>query len=144
MKHWTLRSFALPFALSCLATTAMAAPPKTMFLDHSSAAVMDSKTALAIMAEGFTSKVLKVYPASKFGFVSQVEGGITGNGTCVITARVMMMQLSPTLKVMLFRPQETSTTFEAQAGSNAEQCKQLAKSKLQEAVKSVASSLVKS
>lgn len=143
MTPRTLRTVALPCALLALAQMAVAAPPKTMFLDHSSAAVMDSKTALAIMAEGFTAKVLKVYPASKFGFVSQVEGGLTGNGTCVITARVMMMQLTPTMKVMLFRPQETATTFDAQPGATADQCKQLAKTKLKEAVTSVASSLVK-
>lgn len=121
-----------------------AAPPKTMFVDHSSAALMDEATAKAILAEGITARVLKVYPASKWGFVSQVEGGVTSNGTCVVTARVMMMQLSPTLKVMLFRPSKTATTFDAQPGSTAEQCKAVAKTKLQEAVQSVASSLVKS
>ncbi len=140
MKHRTT----LFFALLAVASSAMAAPPKTMFVDHSNAALMDSKTAMAIMGEGFTARVLRVYPASKFGFVSQVEGGLTANGTCVVTARVMMMQLTPTMKVMLFRPQETATTFDAQPGASADQCKQLAKTKLQEAVKSVASSLVKS
>lgn len=140
MKHRTT----LFFALLAVASSAMAAPPKTMFVDHSNAALMDSKTAMAIMGEGFTARVLRVYPASKFGFVSQVEGGLTASGTCVVTARVMMMQLTPTMKVMLFRPQETATTFDAQPGASADQCKQLAKTKLQEAVKSVASSLVKS
>ncbi len=140
MKH----RFLLFIALLSIGPTAIAAPPKTMFMDHSSAALMDSETAIAVLAEGFTPKVLKVYPANKWGFVSQVEGGLTANGTCVVTARVMMMQLTPTVKAMLFRPQETATTFDAQPGSNSAQCKQLAKSKLQEAVRSVASSLVKS
>lgn len=121
-----------------------AAPPKTMFVDHSSAALMDEATAKAVLAEGFNARVLKVYPANKWGFVSQVEGGLTAAGTCVVTARVMMMQLSPTLKVMLFRPSKTATTYDARPGSNADQCKALAKTKLQEAVQSVASSLVKS
>ena len=140
MMHRTI----LFVALFAVASSAMAAPPKTMFVDHSNAALMDRKTAMAIMGEGFTARVLKVYPASKFGFVSQVEGGLTANGTCVVTARVMMMQLTPTMKVMMFRPQETATTFDAQPGASADQCKQLAKTKLQEAAKSVASSLVKS
>jgi hypothetical protein len=87
--------------------------------------------------------VLKVYPASKWGFVSQVEGGITQTGTCVITARVMMMQLTPTVKAMLFRPAKTATTFDAQPNASADQCKALARTKLQEAVQSVASSLAK-
>lgn len=126
------------------ASVVQAAPPKTMFVDHSSAALMDEATAKAVLAEGITPRVLKVYPANKWGFVSQVEGGLTSGGTCVVTARVMMMQLSPTLKVMLFRPSKTATTYDAQAGSTADQCKALAKTKLQEAVQSVASSLVKS
>ncbi len=127
-----------------LVTSAQAAPPKTMFVDHSSKALIDEASAKAILAEGFNARVLKVYPANRWGFVSQVEGGLTGNGTCVVTARVMMMQLTPTVKAMLFRPSKTATAYEAQAGSNAEQCKGLAKTKLKEAVQSVASSLVKS
>lgn len=140
MKHRTL----LSIALLCLAPMAMAAPPKTMFVDHSSDALITEKVALAVLTEGISAKVLKVYPANKWGFVSQVEGGLTSNGTCVVTARVMMMQLTPTVKAMLFRPEKTATTFDAQPGASADQCKQLAKTKLQEAVKSVTSSLVKS
>jgi hypothetical protein len=140
MKHRTLLCTALLF----LAPMAMAAPPKTMFVDHSNDALITEKAALAVLTEGISAKVLKVYPANKFGFVSQVEGGITANGTCVVTARVMMMQLTPTVKAMLFRPQKTATTYDAQPGASADQCKQLAKTKLQEAVQSVTSSLVKS
>lgn len=120
-----------------------AAPPKTTFVDHSNDALIDEATAKAILGEGITARVLKVYPANKWGFVSQVEGGMLGNGTCVVTARVMMMQLTPTVKAMLFRPQKTATTFDAQPGSNTDQCKALARSKLKEAVQAVASSLVK-
>ena len=133
----------LSIALIAAAPWASAAPPKTMFVDHSSAAVMDEATAKAVLAEGITPRVLKVYPANKWGFVSQVEGGITQTGTCVITARVMMMQLTPTVKAMLFRPAKTATTFDAQPNANPDQCRALAKTKLQEAVQSVASSLAK-
>lgn len=134
----------LPLAIALASSAALAAPPKTMFVDHSSPAVMDEATAKAVLAEGITPRVLKVYPANKWGFVSQVEGGITSAGTCVITARVMMMQLTPTVKAMLFRPAKTATTFDAQPNASADQCKALAKTKLQEAVQSVASSLAKS
>lgn len=120
-----------------------AAPPKTTFVDHSNDALIDEATAKSILGEGITARVLKVYPANKWGFVSQVEGGMLANGTCVVTARVMMMQLTPTVKAMLFRPQKTATTFDAQPGSNIDQCKALARSKLKEAVQAVASSLVK-
>ncbi len=136
--------FAAPLLSIALLGSAHAAPPKTMFVDHSSDALIDEGSAKAILAEGITARVLKVYPANKWGFVSQVEGGITSNGTCVVTARVMMMQLTPTVKAMLFRPTKTATTFDAQPGASAEQCKGLAKTKLKEAVQSVASSLVKS
>ena len=126
-----------------LAQAAFAAPPKTVFIDHSTDTVMDEATAKAIMAQGITPRVLKLYPASKWGFVSQVSGGLMANSTCVITARVMMMQLTPTLKALLFRPEKTATTFDALPNASAEQCKQLAKTKLQEAVQSVSSSLIK-
>jgi hypothetical protein len=137
-------TFALSVILSALVGSAQAQAPKTMFVDHSSPALIDAAAAKSVLAEGINAKVLKAYPANKYGFVSQVEGGLTAGGTCVVTARVMMMQLTTTLKVMLFRPEKTATTFDAQPNSNSEQCKQLAKSKLQEAVQSVASSLVKS
>ena len=126
-----------------LAQATFAAPPKTVFIDHSTDSVMDETTAKAIMAQGITPRVLKLYPASKWGFVSQVSGGITASSTCVITARVMVMQLTPTLKALLFRPEKTATTFDALPNASAEQCKQLAKTKLQEAVQSVSSSLTK-
>ena len=126
-----------------LAQSAFAAPPKTVFIDHSTPAIMPSATAAAVLAQGITPRMLKLYPASKWGFVSQVEGGLTANRTCVVTARVMMMQLTPTLKAMLFRPEKTATAFDALPNASPEQCKELAKSKLEEAVKSVASSLAK-
>lgn len=131
-------------ALACGAIgAAHAAPPKTMFVDHSNDALIDESSAKAILAEGINARVLKVYPANKWGFVSQVEGGLLGNGTCVVTARVMMMQLTPTVKAMLFRPEKTATTYDAQASSTADQCKMLARTKLKEAVQAVVSSLVK-
>lgn len=133
----------LSIATLGLAQAAFAAPPKTVFIDHSTDTVMDEATAKAIMAQGITPRVLKLYPASKWGFVSQVSGGLMANSTCVITARVMMMQLTPTLKALLFRPEKTATTFDALPNASAEQCKQLAKTKLQEAVQSVSSSLIK-
>jgi hypothetical protein len=104
---------------------------------------MDSATAKALLSEGIPAKVWKVYPASKWAFSSQVEGGLTSNGTCVVTARVMLLPLTPTMKATLFRPNKTATTFDAQAGATAEQCRELAKGKLKQAIESVVSSLAK-
>lgn len=120
-----------------------AAPPKAILLDHSSAALMDAATAKALLGDGIPAKVWKVYPPSKYAFSSQVEGGLTTGGTCVVTARVMLLPLTPTMKATLFRPQKTATAFDAQAGATAEQCRELAKAKLKQAIESVVSSLAK-
>ena len=62
-----------------------AAAKKRILLDLSSEALMDKATAQATMAEVIPEKLWKIYPASKWGFVSQVEGGLTSGGTCVVT-----------------------------------------------------------
>jgi len=139
----TIRTL-LSSALLLLATQAFAAPPpKAVLLDFSSGALIDSASAKAVVAEGISARVWKVYPASKWGFVSQVEGGVTAAGICVVTARVMMVPLTQTLKAVLFRPEKIATAFDAASGASAEQCKVLAKAKLGEATQSVVSSLVK-
>lgn len=126
-----------------LATQAFAAPPKGVLLDFSSSALIESSAAKALLDEGIPARVWKVYPASKWGFVSQVEGGITGTGVCVVTARVMMIALTPTMKAPLFRPEKTATAFDAVAGASSDDCKALAKAKLGEATQGVVSSLIK-
>lgn len=130
--------------LTCVAGSALAAPPpKAVLLDHSSSAVMDTATARAVLAEGIPAKVWKIYPASKWAFSSQVEGGITAGGICVVTARVMLLPLTPTMKATLFRPAKTATAFDALPGANAEQCRELAKAKLVQALEGVVSSLAR-
>ncbi len=130
--------------LCAAAGAALAAtPPKAILHDHSTRAVMDAATAKAMLADGIPAKVWKLYPASKWAFSSQVEGGITAGGTCVITARVMLLPLTPTMKATLFRPEKTATTFDAQPGASAEQCRALARLKLKQALEGVVSSLAK-
>jgi hypothetical protein len=139
-----IRTF-LASAAALLATQAFAAPPpKAVLLDFSSSALIDAASAKALLGDGIPAKVWKVYPATKWGFVSQVEGGLTGAGVCVVTARVMMIALTPTVRAPLFRPEKIATTYDAASGASAEQCRQLAKTKLGEALQSVVSSLVKS
>jgi hypothetical protein len=125
-----------------LSAAAWAAGPKTNFVDHSSDLLIEEAVAKAVLGEHIPAKVWKVYPASKWAFVSQVEGGMKGT-TCVITARVMLMPLTPTVKAVLFRPQKTATAFDAVASSSTEACKALAKDKLKEATEAVVSALVK-
>jgi hypothetical protein len=65
----------------------------------------------------------------------------TPGGTCVVTARAMML---PMLRgTMQFPPTLRSTTFDAQPGLSKSQCSELAASKLKEAVQSVMSGLLK-
>ena len=125
-----------------LSAAAAAAEPKSNFVDYSSDLLIAEAAAKSVMRENVPAKVWKVYPASKWVFVSQVEGGMKGT-TCVVAARVMLMPLTPTVKAVLFRPQKTATAFDAAANSSTEACKALAKDKLKEATEAVVSALVK-
>ena len=137
----------LAAALLVSTATAFAAPPKYIILDHSTDAVMTKDSALAIWKGQLDAKMMarltKLYPVSKWGFISQVEGGFTTDKVCVITARAMMVPRI-TASRLVFKPSQTSTAFGAQAGATQDQCKELAATKLKEAVASVASSLIKS
>lgn len=127
-----------------LSTSSWAADPKvkTNLVDHSNHLLIDEAAAKAVMDEALPAKVWKIYPASKYAFVSQVEGGMKGT-TCVVAARVMLVPLTPTAKAVLFRPQKMATAFDGVPNSSTEACKALAKEKLKEATGAVASALVK-
>ena len=142
----------LTAALLLLAPTAWAADPpatpsksapKTNLLDYSTPTLISGDAAKKLMADTIPARVWKVYPASKYTFISQVEGGITSGGACVVTARVMLMPLTPTAKAVLFRPQKSATAFDALPTATAAQCGTLAQDKLKEATTAVVSSLVK-
>ena len=69
------------FLLLLFAQGAGAAPPKNAHLvDHSTSALIDSDTARSLLAEGIPARVWKVYPANKWGYVTEVEGGFTSAG----------------------------------------------------------------
>ncbi len=134
----------LALAALVSSTTAFAEPPRNaVLLDFSRDSLIDAASAKAVLSEGIPAKVWKVYPATKWGFASQVEGGLTSAGVCVVTARVMMVPLTQALKAPLLRPEKIATAFDAVAGASADQCKATAKAKLAEATGSVVSSLVK-
>jgi hypothetical protein len=137
MKH------AVVLSTLVISAAAWAAPAVKMNLvDHSNHLLIEAKEATAVMGETLPTKVWKAYPASKYAFISQVEGGMKGT-TCVVSARVMLVPLTPTAKAVLFRPQKTATAFDALVNSSTDACKALAKDKLKEATTAVASSLVK-
>ncbi len=140
MKIGIVLSFA---SMVLLHQGAVAAAPKPRLVDHSTAAVMDKATAIGIVGDGIPARVWKLYPTSRWTFVSQVQGGVTASGTCVITAQVMMLPLTETLKAVLFRPTKSATAYDALPNATPEQCKALGKTKLKEAVEAVVSSLVR-
>jgi hypothetical protein len=132
-------------ALVMSSTSAFAAEAKTNFLDHSNDALIDDKTAFAVMREAIPAKVWKLYPASKYAFLSQVEGGVNAAGTCVVAARVMVLPLTATVRAPLFRPlpKLTATAYDAVPSSNVEACKAMAKDKLKTATQAVVSNIAK-
>jgi hypothetical protein len=130
-------------ALWAAAPSFAAPPPRAVLLDFSSEALIDGASARATVADAIPARVWKLYPVSKYGFVSQVIGGLTGAGVCVVSARVMLVPITATTRTPLFRPEKAATTYEAATGSTAEQCRVIAKTKLAEAAQGVVSSLVK-
>lgn len=136
MKHAVL----IPALL--LSMTAWAAGPKTNLMDHSNGTLIETEAAKAVMAENIPAKVWKLFPARRYVFLSQVEGGLTSNKTCVVTARVMLLPLTATVGAVLMRPQKTATAFDAQPDSSTEQCRSVAREKLKQATAAVVSDLV--
>ncbi|MCW5634818.1 MAG: hypothetical protein KIT17_15905 [Rubrivivax sp.] len=117
--------------------------PKSLLLDLSADALIDGDTARAMLKEGIPAKVWAVYPEGKWTFLSQVEGGLTREGICVVTARVVLLPRTGTVRAVLWRPEKAATTFDARPSATAEQCKELARDKLRQAIGAVVSSLVK-
>lgn len=127
-----------------LSAAAWAAAPKTHLIDHSNSALIDEAGAKALMAEVIPAKVWKIYPASKYAFLSQVTGGVTPAGMCVVSARVLLLPLTPTARAVLFRPQKTATAFDAKSVSDRSDCRKLAHDLLKEATEAVVSDIVRS
>ncbi len=140
-----MKTALLATAALLLSTSVWAADAKTRFVDHSNSALIDDASAKAVMNENIPAKVWRIHPASRYTFLSQVEGGITPDKTCVVSARVMVLPLTATVRAVLFRPlpQRTATAFGAIANASTEQCRVLAKDKLKEATNAVVSSIVK-
>jgi hypothetical protein len=145
MKHAVLASaLLLSMSMPALAADEKAAV-KTNFIDHSNHALIEEATAFAVMGENIPAKVWKIHPRTKYAFLSQVEGGVNASGLCVVTARVMVLPLTATVRAPLFRPlpKLTATAYDAIPGSTLDKCKLLAKDKLKEATTAVVSTIVK-
>jgi len=139
------KCLALAVMLLSLASASHAAPQPYVFADDSSAVLMNRDEAQAIwraqVNDSQLARIRALYPTSKWGFVSQVEGGFTPEKICVVTARVMMVPRS-TGGRLLFKPTKSATTFAAQPGATVEQCRATASDKLSQAVYALLTSLI--
>jgi hypothetical protein len=137
---------AAALALAALTAPAAAQPvrePKSMLLNLSSQQLIDDAAAKSVLRENIPAKVWKLYPEGKWTYLSQVEGGLTKEGVCVVTARVVMLPRTGTVRAVLWRPEKVATVFDAKPGATPDQCKGLARERLKEAVGGVVSSLAK-
>ncbi|MEO7152054.1 MAG: hypothetical protein ABIX46_10165 [Burkholderiaceae bacterium] len=121
---------------------AMAAPVPYLTLDHSTEVLMDKASANQLWLEGLpAARLARLYPPSKWGFVSQVEGGFTDARVCVVTARAMLVPRKG--KTLVFQPRQTATAFATLPGASQQQCRDIARSKLKEAVAAVVAPLLR-
>jgi hypothetical protein len=135
-------------ALAILCVLAMggarAADVPFLTIDRSTQGLIDPAAAQAAWVEHIAKvgpkRLAKLYPTARWGFLSQVEGGFTSSKICVVTARAAMVPR--TGKQVVFKPEKMATAFDALPGATQEQCQTLAKTKLDEAVSAVMSSLV--
>jgi hypothetical protein len=121
-----------------------AATPKPMSVDRSATFLIDSAASEKVWRENTPARVTKLYPATKFRFVSEVGGGFTEAKTCVVTARVMLLPvvLLPVQgRKVIYAPIKSATAFDAQPNLSREQCQELARATLKDAIQSIASSL---
>ncbi len=130
-----------------MAGLAQAAPPKPMSLDGSSGYLIDAAATEKVWAENTPARVKKLYPRKKFRFVSEVTGGFNEGKTCVVTARAMLLpvvMLPVQGSKVVYAPVKSATAFDAAPGLSREQCQELARGKLKDAVQSLASALAAS
>lgn len=126
-------------------TSVLAAPARYLVIDHSSEALIDKDAALAVWTtqvdDAQRARLQKLYPVSKWGFISEVGGGFTEGKVCVVTARAMMVPRIAGSR-LVYKPFKSALTLASQAGATREQCQALAASKLKEAIDAVESSLI--
>jgi hypothetical protein len=137
-----LASTSLAFAAtpSARPSKPAAVPAPYLTIDHSNATLVSATTAKDMWQEQLPIGLVRLYPIKKWGFVSEVEGGFDEAKVCVITARAMMLPRNG--KTLVFQPGKTATAFGIRTGATNQQCQELAKAKLLEAIVAVRSSLL--
>ena len=124
------------------AATAWAAPAPYLTLDHSTEQLMDKTSAAKLWLEGLpAARLARLYPPGRWGFVSQVEGGFTDAKVCVVTARAMLMPRKG--KTLVFAPAQTATAFATLPSATQQQCRDIARIKLKEAIAAIVAPLLR-
>ena len=131
--------------LLCAGSATFAQPAQYLFQDHSSSALIDTDSAIAVwkaqVDDSMRVRLRKLYSVDKWGFISQVQGGFTPDKTCVVTARAMIVPRMSGNR-LVFKPEKSATAFGTQAGASNDQCRELAAAKLKEAVLAIRSSVM--
>ena len=132
-------------ALLVVSSAAFAAPAEYIFVDDSSRDLIDTAGAVALWKAQVDGSVRvrlqKLYPVSRWGFISQVQGGFTREGACVVTARAVMVPRVMGSR-LVFKPQQSATAFATQPSATRDQCRELAGAKLKDAIIGMRSALV--
>lgn len=134
-------------ALSTLLATSALAAPKPLSIDLSGSSLMDSATSDKIWTDNLPARVIKLYPAKKFRFASEVTGGFNEAKLCVVSARVMLLPvvfLPIQGTKVVYAPLKSASTYDAWPALTQEQCQDAARTKLKEAIQSLTSSLAAS
>jgi len=126
--------------LLAAAPAAFAAPPVYVVVDTSNEALMDAATAKSLWKERLPAKVMKLYPVKQFGFLTEVEGGFDDAKVCIVTARATMLPRSG--KNLILKPLKSAGTYGIKAGATHQQCKDLAKARLIDAIDAVRAELL--
>jgi hypothetical protein len=127
-----------------LANGAFAAAPTPLSMDLSSSALIDGASSEKIWQENVSAKIAKLYPTRRFRFVSEVAGGFNAGKTCVVSARAMLLpvvMLPVQGTKVIYAPIKSASAFDAASNLSQEQCQDLAKAKLKEAIQAMTAAL---
>ena len=124
----------LGWLLLAVSSATFAAPAEYLFVDDSSPILIDTASAVAVwkaqVDDRSRLRLQKLYPVSKWGFVSQVQGGFTSDGTCVVTARAVLVPRVLGSR-LVFRPQRSAMAFATKAGATQAECRDVAAAQAQ-------------
>jgi hypothetical protein len=119
-----------------ISSSALAAVPQYVTIDHSPIWPRAAEIAKTAWVEHTTEKITKLYPPKTWGFLTEVDGGFDKDNLCVVTTRVTMLPFGSGVnrKSLMYKPKKTVATFGTTPKSSKEQCVELATAKLREAI----------